>query len=88
MSKRTKRKTHRKGPSESATLFPKGTKKKGNDATAFVLRHMEWQEEIEQERRAKKRLAERQRQEQQEEEEDAMDVSEEVYSSPRCTTVH
>ena len=63
-------------------------KKKGNDATAFVLQHMEWQEEIERERRAKKRLAEEKQRQEQEEEEDAMDVSEEVYSSPRCTTVH
>lgn len=62
-------------------------KKKGNDATAFVLQHMEWQEEIEREKRAKKRLAE-EKQRQEQEEEDAMDVSEEVYSSPRCTTVH
>ena len=37
MSKRTKRKTHRKGPSESATLFPKGTKKKGNDGNMWVI---------------------------------------------------
>ena len=37
MSKRTKRKTDRKSPSESATLFPKGTKKKGNDGNMWVI---------------------------------------------------
>ena len=26
----------RKGPSESATLFPKGTKKKGNDGNMWI----------------------------------------------------
>ena len=37
MSKRTKRKTDRKSPSESATLFPKGKKKKGNDGNMWIV---------------------------------------------------
>ena len=36
-NKRTKRKTDRKSPSESATLFPKGTKKKGNDGNMWII---------------------------------------------------
>ena len=36
-SKRTRRKSDRKSPSKSATLFPKGTKKKGNDGNIWII---------------------------------------------------